>query len=272
MDAGHSTFAAMRRKQGAINAGDGGSMGRLTGKVAIVTAAANGIGKATALAFAREGARVIATDIDSVALAELDTCETRRVDVTRVEDFRDLAADIPEATILFNAAGIVNHGTVLDCTDMEWERAFAINVTGMFRAIQAFLPGMLTSGGGSIINIASVASSLKGLPNRCAYGASKAAVIGLTKSVAADFVTRNIRCNAICPGTVETPSLRARIAEQAKKGSKSEAEIRLDFIARQPLGRLGTPEEIAALAVYLASDESAFTTGTVQIVDGGLTN
>jgi 2-keto-3-deoxy-L-fuconate dehydrogenase len=243
--------------------------GRLAGKIALVTAAAQGIGRASAEAFIREGARVIATDIGKIDLAG---AEATYLDVTKPDEITALAAAVGRVDILFNCAGYVHQGTVLDCDDAAWERSFAINVTAMFHSIKAFLPGMLAAGGGSIINVASAASSVKGVPNRFAYGASKAAVIGLTKSVAADFVTRGIRCNAICPGTVESPSLHQRIAALAAQSGASEASVRQAFIARQPMGRLGAPEEIAALAVYLASDESAFTTGVAHVIDGGWSN
>ena len=245
-------------------------MGRLDGKTAFLTAAGQGIGAATARAFADEGARVVATDISQECLAALRA--ERPAIVTGVLDVRDTGAVEAAAEragavdILFNCAGYVHHGTVLDCDEAAWELSFDINAKAMWRTIRAFLPRMIEAGGGSIVNIASVASSQKGVPKRFVYGASKAAVIGLTKSVAADFVTHGIRCNAICPGTVESPSLEARI--KALPGGYD--ENRAAFIARQPMGRLGTPEEIAALAVYLASDESAFMTGGEIKIDGGL--
>jgi 2-keto-3-deoxy-L-fuconate dehydrogenase len=246
-------------------------MGRLDGKTAFLTAAGQGIGAATARAFADEGARVVATDISQECLAALRA--ERPAIVTGVLDVRDTGAVEAAAEragavdILFNCAGYVHHGTVLDCDEAAWELSFDINVKAMWRTIRAFLPRMIEAGGGSIVNIASVASSQKGVPKRFVYGASKAAVIGLTKSVAADFITQGIRCNAICPGTVQSPSLEDRI--NALPGSYD--ENRAGFIARQPMGRLGTPEEIAALAVYLASDESAFMTGGEIKIDGGLT-
>jgi len=246
-------------------------MGRLTGKTAFLTATGQGIGRATALAFAAEGATVHATDISADLLAAL-AAEAPGID-TAVLDARDTAAvnaaaeRIGPVDILFNCAGYVHHGTVLDCDEGAWDLSFDLNVKSMWRTLRAFLPGMLASGGGSIINMASGASSLKGAPNRFVYGATKAAVIGLTRAVAADFVKQGIRCNAICPGTIQSPSLEERI--QALPGAYD--ENRAAFVARQPMGRLGTPEEIAAMAVYLASDESAFVTGTEMKIDGGWT-
>ena len=245
---------------------------RLANKIALVTAAGQGIGRATAEAYAREGARVIATDINEANLATLAGCTVRRLDVTDPAAIAALAAELGPIDILFNCAGFVDGGTILDCDDRAWDFSFDLNVRAMYRMMRAFLPGMLARGGGSIINMASVASSIKGAPNRFVYGASKAAVIGMTKSVAADFVARNVRCNAICPGTIESPSLRDRIASQAQSSGQSTDAVEAQFVARQPLGRLGRAEEIAALAVYLASDESAFTTGTTQVIDGGWSN
>ena len=243
---------------------------RLRDKTALITAAGQGIGRASALAFAAEGARVLATDVNEATLATLaqenPEIRTRRLDVRDTAAVNALAAEVGAVDALFNCAGFVHHGTVLDCTGEQWDFAFDLNVTSMFRMIKAFLPAMLAAGGGSIINMSSGASSIKGAPNRFVYGTTKAAVIGLTKSVAVDFIARGIRCNAICPGTVQTPSLDERIAAQ---GDLEKA--RAAFIARQPLGRLGRPEEIAALAVYLASDESAFTTGAIHVIDGGWT-
>ncbi|HEY9538982.1 MAG TPA: SDR family oxidoreductase [Kiloniellaceae bacterium] len=241
----------------------------LAGKTALVTAAAQGIGRATALAFAAEGAEVLATDIDIAHLEELagtPGIAVRRLDVLDAQAVNSLAAELPPLDVLCNIAGYVHHGSVLDCPEEDWDFSFDLNVKAMYRMIRAFLPAMLEHGGGSIVNMASVASSLRGLPNRCVYGASKAAVIGLTKSVAADFIQQGIRCNCICPGTVESPSLEERIAAFADPTAARKA-----FIARQPLGRLGTPEEIAGMAVYLASDIAAYTTGTAMIVDGGVT-
>jgi len=215
---------------------------------------------------------VIATDVDEKHLHGLAGCETHRLDVTDASAVAAAIAAAGPVNVLFNAAGYVHAGTILECDEAAWDFSFNLNVRSMFRTIRAVLPGMLQQGGGSIINVASVASSLKGLPGRFVYGASKAAVIGLTKSVAADFVTRGIRCNAICPGTVESPSLRQRIAAQAQASGQTLAQVHAAFVARQPMGRLAMPQEIAALAVYLASDESAFTTGTTQVCDGGLTN
>ena len=248
---------------------------RLAGKTAIVTAAGQGIGRATAEAFVREGARVIATDINADTLASLRQacgCQTEVLDVLQPQAIGALATRETEIDILFNAAGFVHAGTVLDCTEAEWDFAFDLNVRSQFRMIKAFLPGMLRKGGGSIINVASVASSIKGAPNRFVYGASKAAIIGLTKAVAADYVAKGVRCNAICPGTVESPSLRDRIAAQAKATGQTLAQTEAFFVERQPMGRLGRTDEIAALAVYLASDDAAFTTGTTQIIDGGWSN
>ena len=243
--------------------------GRLAGKTALVTAAAQGMGRAAALAFAREGARVWATDVNAAKLAELDGrpgVTTRRLDVTDGAAIAAAAGEIGALDVLFNCAGTVHHGAILETAEKDWDRSFALNVRGMYLTIRAFLPAMLAAGGGSIINMASVASSIRGIASRCAYGASKAAVIGLTKSVAADYVGRGIRCNALCPGTVETPSLEERIQAQPDP-----AAARAAFIARQPMGRLGTAEEIAELCVYLASDESAYMTGATLVIDGGMT-
>ncbi len=243
---------------------------RLTGKIALVTAAAQGIGRASALAFAAEGARVVATDIDVAKLEALKGAAKGQLDIRRL-DVRDpaaiaaLAGELGAVDVLLNCAGFVHHGTVLDCTEKDWDLTMDLNVRSMYRMIRAFLPAMLKRGkGASIINISSGASSVKAAPNRFVYGTSKAAVIGLTKAVAIDFIKHGIRCNAICPGTIATPSLEDRIAAQG--GTQA---VRDAFVQRQPLGRLGTAEEIAALAVYLASDEASFTTGAIHLIDGG---
>ena len=242
---------------------------RLLGKSVLVSAAARGIGKAIALGFAAEGASVMATDLDSEELSVLngvDGITTRVLDVTNATAVNQLSVAVGRVDVLCNIAGFVHHGSILDLEEEDWDFSFDLNVKSMYRTIRAFLPAMLEGGGGSIINMSSVASSLRGLPYRCVYGASKAAVIGLTKSVAADYIADGIRCNCICPGTVESPSLEARIA------AFDDPELaRRNFIARQPMGRLGTAEEIAAIAVYLASDESAYATGTAVVVDGGVT-
>ncbi|HIE1060659.1 TPA: SDR family oxidoreductase [Serratia marcescens] len=244
----------------------------LTGKRVLITAAGQGIGFTTARLFAAAGADVIASDIN---LERLQGCAGIRALALNVTDPAAIAAAaeaIGPIDVLFNCAGVVHSGSILDCSEDQWAFALDLNVTAMFRMIRAFLPGMLARGKGSIINMSSVASSVKGVPNRFAYSASKAAVIGLTRSVAADYVTQGIRCNAICPGTVESPSLRQRIAEQAREQGRSEQEVYQAFVARQPIGRIGTTEEIAQLALYLASDASSYTTGTVQIIDGGWSN
>jgi len=242
--------------------------GRLEGKVALLTAAAAGIGRAAAEAFAAEGAKIVATDLNLDGLKGLAGA-TRQLDVRSSEAVAALAREIGPIDVLFNCAGFVHHGTILDCTEGDWDFSFDLNVKSMHRTIRAFLPGMLEKGGGSIVNVASAASSVRGIPNRYLYGASKAAVIGLTKAVAADFIRRGIRCNAICPATVESPSLDQRIATLAQQSGQSVEAVRKAFIDRQPMGRIGKPEEVAALAVYLASDESAFTTGQAHLVDGG---
>ena len=237
---------------------------RLSGKTAIVTAAGSGIGRASAEAFARAGARVLAADIDAAAVKTVAGCEGHVLDVRDPKAIAELAGRVGNVNVLFNCAGVVPGGTVLSVELEKWVAAFDLNVHAMFHMIRAFLPGMVTAGGGSIINMSSVASSITGVPDRCAYGTTKAAVIGLTKSVAADFVAHGIRCNAICPGTVDTPSLQSRLHAYGDY-----AKTRAEFEARQPMGRFGKPEEIAALAVHLASDESGFTTGQIHIIDGG---
>jgi 2-keto-3-deoxy-L-fuconate dehydrogenase len=244
--------------------------GRLAGKTAVITAAAQGIGRATAIAFAREGAKVLATDIavDKLeALKKEGDVLAARLDVTDSKAVAEFAQRTGRCDVLFNCAGFVHHGTVLDCDEKAWDFSFDLNVKSMYRTISSFLPGMIERGGGSIINVASVASSIKAAPNRFVYGATKAAVIGLTKSVAADFITKNIRANAICPGTIDSPSLQERMRAQ---GDYEKA--RAQFIARQPMGRMGEAHEVAQLAVYLASDDSAFMTGASLPIDGGWTN
>jgi len=243
--------------------------GRLVGKVAFVTAAGQGIGRGAALAFAREGAQVWATDVNARALPDLegkDGIRTRVLDVTDATAIAKVAAEVGAIDVLFNCAGYVHHGTILDCTPEDWDFSFALNVKSMYLVTRAFLPGMLNKGGGSIINISSVVSSVKGLPNRFVYGATKAAVIGLTKSIAADYVRQGIRCNAIGPGTVDTPSLQDRI-----KAFADPVQAKKDFIARQPMGRLGTVDDITGILVFLASDESLFATGNMYSIDGGMT-
>ena len=240
---------------------------RLKGKTALITAAGQGIGRATAERFLREGARVIATDINLDLLATLQGAEARQLDVTNAAAVKAIASEFPEVNVLYNCAGFVHSGTILDCDEDAWDFSLSLNVTAMYRMIRAFLPAMLAGGAGSIINMSSIASSVKGIPNRFAYGATKAAVIGLTKAVAADFVTQGIRCNAICPGTVETPSLLQRLRDTGDF-DKAYAE----FTARQAMGRFGRVDELASLALYLASDESSFTTGQFHIIDGGWIN
>ena len=245
-------------------------MSEMHGKRVLITAAGQGIGLASARAFAAAGAEVIATDIDIRALQEVPGLTALHLDVTSPQAIADLSEQVGALDVLFNCAGYVHAGSILDCDEAAWERSQQLNVTAMYRMIRATLPGMLARGGGSIINMASVASSIKGVPNRCAYTASKAAVVGLTKSVAADYVGQGIRCNAICPGTVDSPSLRARIAEQAARQGVAEAQVYGQFVARQPMGRLGSAEEIARLVLYLGSDASSYTTGALHVIDGGM--
>ncbi|MEE2976263.1 MAG: SDR family oxidoreductase [Pseudomonadota bacterium] len=248
---------------------------RLQGKRILVTAAGQGIGRASAMMFAREGAQVLATDINAEALntlAETAGVRTLRLDVTDATAVALLAREEAAFDALFNCAGFVHHGSILECSEDDWAFSWQLNVTSMYRLTRALLPKMLDNGGASIINMASAGSSVKGVPNRFVYGSTKAAVIGMTKAIAADFVARGIRCNAICPGTVESPSLEQRIASQAKEQNVPIDTIRAAFVARQPMGRVGTADEIAALATYLASDESRFTTGTCCVIDGGWSN
>ena len=244
-------------------------MGRLNGKTALITAAGQGIGRASALAMAREGARVIATDINETALAELagQGVETRVLNVRDPAAIAALAAEIGRVDVLFNCAGFVANGTILDCDEDQWTFSFDLNVTAMYRMCRAFLPAMIEGGGGSIINMASVASSIIAAPNRFAYGSTKAAIIGMSKAIAADFITKGIRCNAVCPGTVDTPSLQERMAATGDYEAGRKA-----FLARQPSGKLAQADDIAALVVFLASDESAFVTGTANVIDGGWSN
>ena len=244
-------------------------MNRLQGKTALVTAAGQGIGRAIAEAFLREGAKVWATDLDVAKLEGLEGAEKRRLDVLSSADVEQLVAEAGSFDVLVNAAGFVHHGTILECSDKDWDFSFDLNVKSMHRTIKAALPGMLEKGRGSIVNIASGASSVRGIPNRYVYGTSKAAVIGLTKAVAADFIKRGVRANAICPGTIQSPSLDERIAALAASSGQSLETVRQAFVDRQPMGRLGTAEEVAALAVYLASDEASYTTGHIHLVDGG---
>jgi len=247
--------------------------GRLKGRIAVVTAAGQGIGRAIAEAFVREGATVYASDVDRAKLDGLARAKKARLDVLSTRAVENYAAKVGEIDILVNVAGFVHHGTVLDCTEKDWDFSFDLNVKSMHRTIKAFLPGMLTRAeargmSGSIVNLSSGASSLKGAPNRYVYGATKAAVIGLTKAVAADFVAKGIRCNAICPGTVRSPSWEGRVEELGKSTGGKDKALAM-FVQRQPMGRVGEPEEVAALALYLASDESSFTTGAAIPVDGG---
>ncbi|HWX73118.1 MAG TPA: SDR family oxidoreductase [Xanthobacteraceae bacterium] len=247
--------------------------GRLQGKVALVTAAGQGIGRAIAEKFAGEGAKVIATDLDPNKLEGL-RAKLRKLDARSQDDIdalgRDVGREFGPLDILVNCAGYVHHGTVLDCGDKDWEFSFDLNVKSMHRTIKTFLPAMLEKKAGSIVNIASTASSIRGIPNRYVYGTTKAAVIGLTKAVAADFIKQGIRCNAICPGTIESPSLEERITEQSRQTGRSPDLVRQDFVARQPMGRLGRPEEVAWLALFLSSDEASYITGQAYLVDGGM--
>ncbi len=244
----------------------------LANKRVLVTAAANGIGRASVLALRDAGAHVIATDLNIDALQDIPGIQALQLDVTQTSAIEAISQQVGTIDVLFNCAGFVHSGALLECDDSAWQFSFDLNVTAMYRMIRAFLPGMLAAGGGSIINMASVASSVKGVPNRFAYTASKAAVIGLTKSVATDYVGQGIRCNAICPGTVDSPSLRQRIGEQAREQGRTEAEVYQAFVDRQPMGRIGNVDEIAQLVLYLASDASSYTTGTTQIIDGGMSN
>jgi 2-keto-3-deoxy-L-fuconate dehydrogenase len=240
---------------------------RLVGKSALITAAGQGIGRATAELFASEGATVLATDISGDLLSTIAGCRTRRLDVRDPIEINAAIADAGPIDVLFNCAGFVHAGTILECDDSAWTRSLEINVTAMYRLIRAVLPGMLERARGSIINMSSVAGSIKGVPNRFVYGVTKAAVIGLTKSIATDYVAKGIRCNAICPGTVDTPSLHDRL-----QATGDYATAWKSFTERQPMGRLGRPEEIASMALYLASDESAFVTGQCHVIDGGWSN
>ena len=243
---------------------------RLEGKKIVVTAAGQGIGKATAIAFHNEGAHVIATDLNDKTLADLNkeypNIKVKTLDSTNNNAILDFVKTLDEVNVLFNAVGFVHHGTILDCEEKDWDFSFDVNIKSMYFMCKAILPLMVKQNGGSIINVSSIASSLKGLPNRFVYGASKAAIIGLTKSIASDFVKQNIRCNPIAPGTVFSPSWQDRVNQ-----SPDPVQAKKDFIARQPMGRLGTAEEIASMAIYLAGDESTFTTGNTFSVDGGMT-
>ena len=246
---------------------------RLEGKIVLVTAAGQGIGRAIAEKFVAEGAKVIATDLDPNKLSGLPA-KLRKLDVRSQDDIetfgRDIAREFGRLDVLVNCAGYVHQGTVLDCTDKDWDFSFDLNVKSMHRMIKTFLPGMVEKKSGSIINIASAVSSIRGVPNRYVYGATKAAVIGLTKAVAADFIKQGIRCNAVCPGTIESPSLGERVTALSQQSGRSTEAVRQAFIERQPMGRLGTPEEVAWLALFLASDEASYITGQAHLVDGGM--
>lgn len=244
-------------------------MGRLKGKTAVVTAAGQGIGRAIAEAFAAEGAHVFATDLDISKIEDMPKVRRHALDVRSTDAVLAFAEKVGAIDILVNAAGFVHHGTVLECSESDWDFSFDLNVKSMHRTIQAFLPGMLAKGNASIVNIASGAGSVRGIPNRYVYGASKAAVIGLTKAVAADFIKKGVRANAICPGTIQSPSLDDRISTLARQTGQEIEVVRQAFVDRQPMGRLGTAHEIAMLAVYLASDESSYTTGQIHLADGG---
>ena len=243
---------------------------RLAGKLALVTAAGQGIGRAIAHALADEGAEVVATDVDARKLEDVAAARRLPLDVRTTAAVEALAGELRPLDVLVNCAGYVHHGSVLDCSEQDWDFSFDLNVKSMHRTIRAFLPGMLANGGGSIVNISSAVSSIRGVPDRYVYGATKAAIIGLTKAVAADFITRGIRANAICPGTIESPSLAGRIRDRARATGRSLAEIERAFVERQPMGRLGRASEVAALAVFLASDEASYITGQCHLVDGGM--
>jgi 2-keto-3-deoxy-L-fuconate dehydrogenase len=247
---------------------------RLQGEVALVTAAGQGIGRAIAAAFIAEGAKVIATDVAEDKVKDLNAAKRLMLDVRSQDSVeamaKTIAGEFGALNILVNCAGYVHNGTVLDCADKDWDFSFDLNVKSMHRTIKAFLPAMLAKKSGSIVNIASAVSSIRGVPNRYAYGATKAAVIGLTKAVAADFIRQGIRCNAICPGTIESPSLEERIATLSKETGRQSDAVRQSFVDRQPMGRLGTAQEVAALALFLASDEASYITGQAHLVDGGM--